>query len=77
MGKNHHIIEVDGIVYKETNAAYLFSNGTTKKDEYGNEFPVKVWLPKSECQWDWEGLTPIDSGTMQIPEWLALEKGLI
>ena len=30
-----------------------------------------VWLPKSLCEWDAE------SKTMQVPEWLALNKGLI
>ncbi len=30
-----------------------------------------VWLPKSLCEW-YE-----DEGTMSMPEWLALEKGLI
>jgi hypothetical protein len=32
---------------------------------------VVVWLPRSLCEWDAE------SGTMAMPEWLALEKGLI
>ena len=31
----------------------------------------KVWLPKAQCEWD-EG-----SKTMQMPEWLAMERGLI
>lgn len=30
-----------------------------------------VWLPKSQCQWDGE------EKTMTMPEWLAMEKGLI
>jgi hypothetical protein len=30
-----------------------------------------VRLPKSQCEWD------ETSKTMQMPEWLALEKGLI
>lgn len=29
----------------------------------------KVWLPKSQCE--------IDDDSIQIPEWLALDKGLI
>ena len=30
-----------------------------------------VWIPKSQAEWD------AHSKTMQMPEWLALEKGLI
>jgi len=30
-----------------------------------------VWLPKSLCEWDQY------SGTITLPEWLAMEKGLI
>ena len=30
-----------------------------------------VWLPKSQCEWDEE------SQVMTMPEWLAMEKGLI
>jgi hypothetical protein len=31
----------------------------------------EVWAAKALCEWD------EDSKTMQMPEWLALEKGLI
>jgi hypothetical protein len=30
-----------------------------------------VWLPKSLCEWD------ENDKTMTMPEWIALEKGLI
>ena len=30
-----------------------------------------VWLPKSQCDWNEE------EKTMTMPEWLAMEKGLI
>jgi hypothetical protein len=30
-----------------------------------------VWLPKSQCEWD------ETDRTMQMPEWLAMDKGLI
>lgn len=30
----------------------------------------KVWVPKSLCEYD-------NDGELQIPEWLALDKGLI
>lgn len=31
----------------------------------------EVWLPKSQCEWDQ------DTRTMTMPEWLAMDKGLI
>lgn len=31
----------------------------------------RVWLPKSICEWDEQ------AGVMTVPEWIALEKGLI
>jgi hypothetical protein len=30
----------------------------------------EVWLAKALCEWDGDGI-------MQMPEWLALERGLI
>lgn len=30
-----------------------------------------VWLPKSECEWD------PDNKSMEVPVWLAKERGLI
>ena len=58
--KRHEITEIAGEVHHETEKAYLFYDGINK-----------VWLPKSQCQWD------EDEQTMSVPEWLALEKGLI
>jgi hypothetical protein len=31
---------------------------------------VTVWLPKSQAEWSEQ------DGTMQMPEWLAMERGL-
>lgn len=31
----------------------------------------EVWLPKSQCEFD------EDDGTVLVPEWLAVEKGLV
>ena len=45
----------------ETEKAYHFSAD-------GNE---TVWLPKSQCGWDEH------TETMTMPEWLAIDKGLI
>ena len=66
MPKNHNIVEIAGEVFHETDAAYQFSDGTRK---HGNLLPEKTWVPKSQCEWDGE--------TMQMPEWLAIEKGFL
>lgn len=69
MPKKHDIIEINGFVVSETDAAYWFSPG--KADKNGKI--LRYWIPKSQCEWD--GSTGL--GTMQMPEWLALEKGII
>lgn len=73
MGKNHDILEIDGEVLQETERAYLFTDGEKLKNADGTPslLPKAQWLPKSQCEWDSR------DKIMQIPEWLALEKGLI
>ena len=44
----------------ETAGAYHFYDGA-----------IKVWLPKSQCEWDEH------TSTMTMPVWLAQEKELI
>ena len=67
MKKNHDILQLPGTLHHQTASAYLFSGEDADNGEPGD----KVWLPKSQCEWD-------DSeGTMQIPEWLAIEKELV
>lgn len=72
MSRNHDIITIDGQIHHETDNAYLFTNGDTEKD---GRTLKKFWLPKSQCEWD-----PTENpfvGEMQMPEWLAEEKGLV
>jgi hypothetical protein len=59
MKRNHDIITIEATVRHETERAYLLEN---LKGE-------KVWVPKSQCEFE--------RGELQIPEWLAEEKGLI
>jgi hypothetical protein len=49
---------------RETPAAFLL------KMEEGI-FGEKVWFPKSQCTLDEE------TKTIEVPEWLAIEKGLV
>lgn len=64
--KEPKIIEVDAEVLFETEKAYKLDDG--KRDKDGKV--IGCWVPKSQCQKD-------DDGTIQMPEWLALDKGLI
>lgn len=59
------LIEIACIVKKETAAAYLI----TDDDETAH------WVPKSQVEWHKDDGKV--SGTMVMPEWLAIEKGLI
>ena len=54
------LVYISAEVQRETEKAYLFYDGTQK-----------VWLPKSQCQWD------ADAKEMPMEEWLAEEKELI
>jgi hypothetical protein len=55
------IVDIDCIITRQTERAYCVDAGT------GHD----VWLPKSLCEWDAE------DKTMAMPEWLAMDKGLI
>lgn len=59
---NSDLVDISGELRHETDKAFLFWDG-------GNDEPV--WLPKSQVEWDETGKI------MTMPEWLALEKGLI
>lgn len=49
-----------------SDGAYLITNGDTDDDDY----LIEVWLPKSQT-------TVNSDGTFTIPEWLAIDKGLV
>lgn len=56
------LIDISGDLRHETTMAYLFHDGTRE-----------VWLPKSMVEIETIGSV----ATATMPEWLALEKGLI
>ena len=58
------MIEVDCDLKYETDKAYLIVKGD---QEY--------WLPKSQVETDCT--VPQNGGTIYVPEWLAIEKGLV
>lgn len=66
MRRNHDIIEIEGLTLRyATNDAYLFITG--RVDEQGE--PITVWIPKSQCDYA--------DGVLQLPEWMAVDKGLV
>ena len=67
MGKNHDIVEVSAVLLHETEKAYLFDSG--KID--ANRNAIGIWVAKSQCEF-----TEMD-GCLQMPEWLAIEKGFV
>lgn len=68
--KNHEPVELSIFIHVQTEKALLVS-------EDGDEGQA-VWLPKSQLTsltMDREGET--GTATIEIPEWLAIKKGLI
>lgn len=60
------VIDIDGAIEAKTEKAVLFHTGN--KEE-------AAWLPLSQIEVDETGIAGIV--TVTLPEWLALEKGLI
>lgn len=65
MGKE--LVDVDADMKVETEKAYGVSIGEVDPDT-GKD--VLIWLPKSQCQKN-------DDGSFTLPEWLAIDKGLV
>lgn len=45
--------------------------GETEKAYRMYDGKTTEWIPKSQCEWDEK------SKTMQMPEWLAMDKGFL
>jgi RNase P/RNase MRP subunit p29 len=60
------LIDIEVRVLNETDRAYRVDFG-------GKE---TVWVPKSQCEFEYREGIEIN-GVLTLPEWLALEKGLI
>lgn len=67
--RNTRIVELEVRIKMETAAAYLVDDGPDSD-------AVEAWLPKSQCRFDG---TPHLGETVKVdvPEWLAIEKGMI
>lgn len=65
MRKAHNIITIDATLLHETDKALLIATG--EQDENGKD--KGTWIPKSQAEYD--------DGELQLPEWLAEQKGLI
>jgi hypothetical protein len=60
------LIEIDGAIEARTDQAVLFHTGDKSQ---------AVWLPRSRIQIDDTGIPEIFTVTM--PEWMAVDRGLI
>ncbi len=58
---NHELVDIACIIVAETERAWKIDHG-------GDE---ECWVPKSQCEWDSE------TKTMTMPQWLAIDKGII
>ena len=67
------LVDLEVQVHHETNAARLVSTD--------GEREKAVWVPKSESEFEQDrsvkSLGLIRRGTLTLPEWLAIEKGLV
>lgn len=61
MPRNHEPVSVEATIVAETKHAWLLDHGAA----------VDAWVPKSLVTRD------EDAGTFVMPEWLALERGII
>jgi hypothetical protein len=84
MRKSLEVVDLEGILLTESNAAWKFADGTTRmirSPMTGDDMEqlISWWLPKSLCDWAPIGdkLDGHPAGIMTLPRWLAEEKGLI
>ncbi len=61
-----NVIDIDGAIEARTISAVMFHTGDKSE---------AVWLPRSQIEIEETGVAGIV--TITLPEWLALEKGLI
>lgn len=70
MGRNTGIVEIAVVVKRTTIKAILVNHGV----------PEEVWVPKSQIE-DWTDGPDDEPGygttSIFIPEWLAIEKGMV
>ena len=61
MSRNNEPVEIECVLIRDSANAFLI------RGDSGEE----VWVPKSECTWD------KDAKIMEMPYWLAYDRGLI
>lgn len=63
------LVDLEALVIASTEKAVCISATGEKKDA--------VWVPLSQCEVDWPEGGMAGKATVTMPEWLALDKGLI
>jgi len=69
---NHDLVDLEAVYRWQTKMAWCLDFGTD----------ADVWLPKSQCEVDSSPnenklLRRGDTVTVTLPEWLAIEKGIV
>jgi hypothetical protein len=64
------MVEIECVVRDETQRAVAVADGTMERDLAGEREKL-FWLPKSRIKIDEE------TGVIRMPEWLAIDKGLV
>ncbi len=75
MKKNHSIIDIDLEPRMVKGKAQAFWQGEYNEDDKGNKKEVWIWLPLSQIEI--ETSTCGRNSLVSMPEWLAMDKGLI
>ena len=68
--RDDKLVDVECVVRMRREKAIAVADGTMLDKGTRHEREKYFWLPLSQCQEN-------DDGTVTMPEWLALEKGLI
>ena len=70
--RKSNIVDITCMIVSEREKAVAITDGTT--EEYnGRERQKWFWLPRSEIEIESDG----DAYIISMPDWLAMEKGLV
>lgn len=66
--KGSEVVDVEVSVIAQTENAWKVQAWATNKT---------TWVPKSQAEIEWQGLTTKTAAVLTMPTWLAIEKELI
>lgn len=71
------LVDIEGRLMQSRETSIAIDIGVTEKDDRGRERAKWFWLPRSMIEVDLSSPVAIDKITVTMPEWLAVEKGLV